>query len=66
MRKPIMKFFKYNHLPDGKLKETSRLFSDLAEKIDSALPDNAEKATCLRRLLEAKDCAVRANLPDDE
>ena len=61
-----MKFFKYDHLPDGKLRDTSKLFSELAEKIDFTTPDNAEKATCLRRLLEAKDCAVRANIPDEE
>ena len=31
-------------------------------KDDDALPDGAEKSAALRKLLEAKDCAVRAAL----
>lgn len=54
-----MKYFKYDHLPE-KLKDTSEPFCILAEMMDEVLPDNAEKSTCMRKLLEAKDCAVRA------
>jgi hypothetical protein len=34
----------------------------VADNIDQMLPDNPEKTTALRKLLEAKDCAVRARL----
>lgn len=55
----LMQFFKYDHLPP-KLQEFSKPFADLALKLNELLPDNSEKTTMLRRLLEAKDCAVRA------
>lgn len=56
----LYQFFEYKHLP-GHLQEISRPFGELAYKLH-ALPDNAEKTTALRKLLEAKDCAVRATL----
>lgn len=37
-------------------------FCELAKVIDGTLPDNPEKTTAIRKLLEAKDCAVRALL----
>lgn len=55
----LRQFFKYDHLPLS-LQPTSKLFGDLAERIDQILPDNIEKDEALRKLLEAKDCAVRA------
>jgi len=61
MRPNIMQFFAYAHLPTH-LREVSRLFADLAEAVISALPDNAERSVALRKLLEAKDAAVRARL----
>lgn len=57
----IMKFFEYEHLP-GYLKEASKQFALLAEWMSLNLPDNAEKSAGLRKLLEAKDCAVRAKI----
>lgn len=59
-REPIMQFFKYDHLP-AHLQEQSKPFAELAEKIHN-LPRNAERSAALRKLLEAKDCAVRAAL----
>ncbi len=56
----IMQFFKYDHLPQH-LQAVSKPFAELAEVIN-ALPSNAERATALRKLLEAKDCAVRMML----
>ena len=35
----------------------------LARELDAQLPDGAEKSAGLRKLLEAKDCFVRATLP---
>jgi hypothetical protein len=58
---PITRFFAYNHLPE-KLKAVSKPFADLAEKLQSALPACAERSVALRKLLEAKDAAVRAAL----
>jgi hypothetical protein len=56
----ILKFFAYEHLP-AKLQEISRPFCDLASQVAVEL-DGPEATVCLRKLLEAKDCAVRAAL----
>lgn len=58
---PIMKFFKYDHLPE-KLRTVSKVFSVLAWDIEDNLPSGPEKSVALRKLLEAKDAAVRAAL----
>jgi len=57
---PIMKYFVYKHLPEH-LQEISRPIGLLAMQMDM-LPDSAEKSAGLRKLLEAKDCLVRAAL----
>lgn len=57
----ILKFFAWQHLPK-KLQDVSRPFGELSDWIAVFLPDNAEKAVALRKLLEAKDCAVRSAL----
>ena len=61
MTSNIMQFFAYAHLKP-ELQEISRPFGELAEWIADTLPDNAERTTALRKLLEAKDCAVRSLL----
>jgi len=62
-RKPnrLLQFFGYAHLP-AHLADVSKPFGELAVSLDETLPDNAEKTVALRKLLEAKDCAVRAVL----
>lgn len=57
----VDKFFTYAHLPEN-LQEVSRPLSDLAKLMDEMLPDGAEKSAGMRKLLEAKDCFVRARL----
>lgn len=57
----LMQFFEFSHLPDD-LQEVSRPFWELADHIVKTLPDNPERTTALRKLLEAKDCAVRARI----
>ena len=57
----LLQFFAYAHLPEA-LAQVSRPFGHLAEKIVAELPRNPERTTALRKLLEAKDCAVRAQL----
>lgn len=58
---PVLRFFHFEHLPE-KLKRASAPFCNLAQHIVSTLPANAERAVALRKLLEAKDAAVRANV----
>jgi hypothetical protein len=38
-----------------------RPFADLARHIVDTLPRNPERTVALRKLLEAKDCAIRAS-----
>ena len=61
MPTPIMKYFVYDHLPE-RLQAISKPIGDLAKQMDETLPDCAEKSAGLRKLLEAKDCLVRALL----
>jgi len=61
----ILKYFEYDHLPKN-LQKISKPFRELAYFIcnnisDSVLSDE-ERDMALRKLLEAKDCAVRAAL----
>lgn len=72
---PMLQFFAYAHLPPH-LALISKPFCDLAHAIvlgdnvaeagtvtiGRALPRNPERTVALRKLLEAKDCAVRAVL----
>ena len=58
---PILRFFHYSHLP-AVLQASSRPFCDLARHIIETTPRNAERSVALRKLLEAKDAAVRANV----
>jgi hypothetical protein len=58
---PIMQFFAYGHLRD-ELQLVSSEFAVLAGWIVKNLPRNPERTVALRKLLEAKDAAVRAAL----
>lgn len=57
----MMLFFKHDHLPEH-LAAVSRPFCKLAGTIVEMLPKNPERTVALRKLLEAKDCAVRSLL----
>lgn len=59
----LLELFEYKHLPEH-LQLISRLFHDVAWKV-AQMPTQrgAEQTTCLRKLLEAKDCAVRMGVP---
>jgi hypothetical protein len=56
---PMLKAFAYEHLPDH-LKLVSAPFATLAYLVVDRLERMPERSVCLRKLLEAKDCAVRA------
>ena len=60
MSSPIMKYFEFAHLPPDQA--VSGDVYALACSMDATLPDCAEKSAGLRKLLEAKDCFVRAKL----
>lgn len=60
-RYPILRYFAYAHLP-ADLQVVSRPFGQLAEDLTAILPYDPETSTALRKLLEAKDAAVRAAL----
>lgn len=61
MNDRMLQFFAYEHLPPH-LSEISRPFAELAHSIVATLPSNPQRTVALRKLLEAKDCAVRAKL----
>lgn len=54
----ILRHFRHEHLPPL-LAEVSKPFGELAERV-AKLGDDPEVTMALRKLLEAKDCAVRA------
>jgi hypothetical protein len=58
---PMLQFFEYSHLK-SELQEISVKFYDLAHWMVRVLPRNPERTVALRKVLEAKDCAVRASI----
>lgn len=61
----LLQFFKYDHLPEH-LQGPSKPCGELAAKMANELPQNQELTVGLRKLLEAKDCFVRAKLAKEE
>jgi hypothetical protein len=58
----LLEFFRYDHLPEN-LQAVSKPICELAHDIaHSQLAGGAEVTAGLRKLLEAKDCFVRAAL----
>lgn len=59
----LLELFAYEHLPEH-LQRVSKPFHDLANFVaNEPTQRGAEKTTSLRKLLEAKDCAVRMKVP---
>jgi ferritin-like protein len=56
----LLRYFEYEHLAYPVARKVSKKFHDLAHELNELLPDGPEKTAGLRKLLEAKDCAVRA------
>jgi len=61
----IARYFAYEHLKTP-LRGVSQQCHDLAEQMIATLPDGPELSAGLRKLLEAKDCFVRAALDTDQ
>lgn len=57
----LLRYFEYAHLHED-LQPVSRSCAHLAIAMAKKLPDGPELDTGLRKLLEAKDCFVRAAL----
>lgn len=65
MDEPMLQFFEYEHLPKH-MQVISAPFCRLAKDMVGTLPRNPERTAMLRKLLEAKDCAVRALIYKDK
>ena len=61
----FVQFFSLDHLPEH-LADVSRPFAEIAEWMIDELPTNSERTVALRKLLEAKDAAVRARLYQED
>lgn len=59
MTNRLLRWFDYQHLPEN-LQPISHECAKLADIVDDTIPECAEKTAGLRKLLEAKDCFVRA------
>ena len=57
----VLQFFTYYHL-SKRLQEVSMPFCELAKKCAERASNSPETTVALRKLLEAKDAAVRAVL----
>ena len=57
----MLQFFQFQHLP-AHLQAVSEPFCRLAGEMCQLLPSGPERTVMLRKLLESKDCAVRARL----
>ena len=58
---PILRYFHFAHLPP-RLQLVSIKFYEIVCEILALVPRNPERTVALRKLLEAKDAAVRANV----
>jgi hypothetical protein len=56
----LARWFEFDHLPEGPIRDTSATCADLAARMIDTLPDDPELSAGLRHLLEAKDAFVRA------
>lgn len=63
----VYRWFDYEHLTKARPREVSMYLHDTARIMLEILPDSQELTAGLRKLLEAKDCFVRAavELGDD-
>jgi hypothetical protein len=61
MEERMLKWFEFSHLPPH-LQEVSARFSALASEMVGWIEPGPERTVALRKLLEAKDAAVRAKL----
>ncbi|MFC3568379.1 hypothetical protein [Paracoccus sp. TOH] len=61
----LLKWLRHDHLPPH-LQAVVKPIDTLAQEMDGALAEGAEKTAGMRKLVEAKDCFVRARIEQDE
>lgn len=61
----LLKWLRHEHLPQH-LQAVVKPIDALAQEMDTALAEGAEKTAGMRKLVEAKDCFVRARIEQDE
>ena len=54
----ILRFLEFDHLTNAQLRGVSFMFANIAVQLCDTLPDDPELAVALRKIREAKDCAV--------
>lgn len=59
---PMLQLFRYKHLQLEPLRQTVRMYCQLARGLVAHAPKNAERTVALRKLRESKDCACTAFL----
>jgi len=60
-RGSILQCFAFDHMPPETL-EITRRYHELAHWLHTTLPHNAQSYMSLQKLLESRDCSVRAAL----
>lgn len=58
----VLRFFEFEHLRAGELRDTSQMFHALAHELAVRLPTGPQARVALYELLDSKDAAVRASL----
>lgn len=61
----MLKSFAFNHLPEGRIRDTSAMFSELAHKLAEEIPSSAHVTHGLRELWSAKNVFVYAVVEDE-
>lgn len=61
----LLKWLRHEHLSPH-LQAVVKPIDALAQELDTALAEGAEKTAGMRKLVEAKDCFVRARIEQDE
>lgn len=56
----VLRFFEFEHLPEGPIRETAEAFAEFADFLAVGIEPDPELTVALRKLLESKDAAVRA------
>lgn len=63
MKSHLLDLFRIRHLTDPNARRVAALYAKLAKELRDTLSDGPEATVALRKLVESKDCAVRAVLP---
>jgi hypothetical protein len=59
----ILRHFDYDYM-SGPLRDIAEPFKVMAIELDKRLPECAEKSAGLRKLLEARECFIRAKMEE--